>query len=113
MNPEVKQLWIDALLSGEYQQGKMALKHGDDYCCWGVLCDISGLGEWRMDGYGVLGYRVGEATMVGVPEGAVLEWAGIKDRVPYNEDQLISSLASFNDADFTFKQIARLIEMGL
>lgn len=44
MNPEVKALWLNALRSGEYQQGTGKLKqtYGGDqrYCCLGVLCDL-------------------------------------------------------------------------
>ena len=45
MNPEIKALWLDALRSGEYKQGKAYLKKedrkgGHQYCCLGVLCDV-------------------------------------------------------------------------
>jgi hypothetical protein len=54
VNAEVKQQWLDALRSGEYEQTKGALRRGnpldpedlDDgynagYCCLGVLCDLA------------------------------------------------------------------------
>lgn len=44
MNPEIKQLWIDALRSDQYIQGNNYLKYdleGTTYhCCLGVLCDV-------------------------------------------------------------------------
>jgi hypothetical protein len=44
MNPEIKQLWIDALRSGQYKQGRGKLKTETDgvcyYCCLGVLCEL-------------------------------------------------------------------------
>ena len=40
MKPEIKERWLIALRSGNYQQGKGQLKDGDRYCCLGVLCDI-------------------------------------------------------------------------
>ena len=40
MNQEVKKLWIEALRSGEYQQGYGALCCGNTYCCLGVLTDL-------------------------------------------------------------------------
>ena len=50
MNPEVKQLWLDALRSGKYEQGKLMLRPTDNsYCCLGVLCEIaqeSGIGQY-------------------------------------------------------------------
>jgi hypothetical protein len=46
MNQEVKAQWLDALRSGEYQQGKFGLtrKCADGtvrHCCLGVLCDLA------------------------------------------------------------------------
>ena len=40
MDKRIKQKWIDALLSGEYQQTRQQLFDGDGYCCLGVLCDL-------------------------------------------------------------------------
>lgn len=45
MNPEIKELWLEALRSGNYPQGIGALKEiklGEEiyrYCCLGVLCE--------------------------------------------------------------------------
>ena len=39
MKPEIKQLWINALRSGKYQQGTGCLRKEDKYCCLGVLLD--------------------------------------------------------------------------
>ena len=44
--------WLEALLSGEYKQGKEML--GDDkrgYCCWGVGCKVIGLKYSPIDGW--------------------------------------------------------------
>ena len=45
--------WIAALRSGQYKQARGSLRRtvgdfGEDtgYCCLGVLCDLSGIGEW-------------------------------------------------------------------
>lgn len=35
--------WINALRSGEYEQGKMYLYMNGKYCCLGVACVISGI----------------------------------------------------------------------
>jgi hypothetical protein len=40
MNKEVKEKWLAALRSGEYKQGRHALKQDNNFCCLGVLCDI-------------------------------------------------------------------------
>lgn len=42
MHPEVRDLWADALESGEYKQGHGALRDNEDrFCCLGVLCDLA------------------------------------------------------------------------
>lgn len=42
MTPELKQKWIDALESGNYQQCRGRLHDGKGYCCLGVLCVVAG-----------------------------------------------------------------------
>lgn len=39
-----KTKWVNALRSGEYQQGKAVLHNPtqDTYCCLGVLCEVTG-----------------------------------------------------------------------
>lgn len=47
MDKDIKEKWLVALRSGEYEQGNCALRtNANKYCCLGVLCDISGAGEW-------------------------------------------------------------------
>jgi hypothetical protein len=48
MDTEVKDRWIDALESGDYEQGRSVLATvADDgkrkYCCLGVLCEVLGI----------------------------------------------------------------------
>ncbi len=41
MDQQIKQLWVDALRSGDYKQGRLALRTEDDrFCVMGVLCNI-------------------------------------------------------------------------
>lgn len=44
MNKEMKEKWVEALRSGEYNQGKGRLRqanqYGSYYCCLGVLRDL-------------------------------------------------------------------------
>jgi hypothetical protein len=48
MNPTVKALWIEALESGRYRQGKHVLRtDSDTYCCLGVLCDLVKPDGWK------------------------------------------------------------------
>jgi hypothetical protein len=48
--PTVIKLWLAALRSGEYSQGRKHLKEGGSFCCLGVLCDLAskrGSGKWE------------------------------------------------------------------
>lgn len=41
LSPDKKQRWIDALRSGDYEQGKKYLKDENGaYCCLGVFADV-------------------------------------------------------------------------
>lgn len=41
MNPkEARQLWIDALRSGEYHQEQHVLSYNGAFCCLGVACEL-------------------------------------------------------------------------
>lgn len=42
-----RQAWLDALKSGNYQQGRFDLRpDADHYCCLGVACDVIDPGDW-------------------------------------------------------------------
>ena len=43
---EHRRLWVQALRSGKYAQYLGYLHTNGGFCCLGVACDISGLGEW-------------------------------------------------------------------
>jgi len=112
MDPEVKKLWVYALRSGDYEQGKGRLKNGDKYCCLGVLCDLhskSGLEsseEWNGGSYKHLNSVLSKD---------VLEWSGL-DRNNGDFviiDQIESCLTYHNDREKTFNQIADAIEEQL
>ena len=52
MKPRIKARWIKALLSGDYTQGRNALKSSTDggktfkHCCLGVLCELVDPDGW-------------------------------------------------------------------
>lgn len=106
----MKKLWIEALTSGEYEQGRNALRKGDAYCCLGVLCDLhrkESRRRWRL-GHHWFKYG-GEPT--GLPE-FVTDWAGLPAR-PYPVLANGSNLADLNDKGTPFPEIAKLIEQHL
>jgi hypothetical protein len=132
MKPEIKQLWIDALRSGEYIQGHGALKTSWGYCCLGVLCDLhrkhTGKGDWNFNKY--------QAEAPGNPNGTetaavflsekITEWSGVENGNPFVKlDGRQYDLAGLNDGmtvvqgteekfrKFSFNEIADLIEEQL
>ena len=112
MNSEVKALWLAALRSGEYEQGRGRLRGQDNrFCCLGVLCDIhakAGLGEWiPLDG-GWVSY--GEPKNRGVLTTGVMAWAGLGLESPKLGDR---TLAEINDTGMSFADIADIIEENL
>lgn len=122
LDPNTRAL-VNALRSGEYQQTRSVLRRGDSYCCLGVACDISGKGRWVecLDmsnlGYDTPGQRAGWDRQVSGPYYAetsflpheVTDWLGWKNRNPVVTSDG-RTLASLNDAGYSFAQIADLIE---
>ena len=49
MDPEAREVWLEALRSGQYEQGQHALKYHNKYCCLGVLCAVTGQGKWAKE----------------------------------------------------------------
>lgn len=114
MKKEIADKWTKALRSGEYKQGAGALKRDDCYCCLGVLCDISGLGEWdnRARSSEQASYRImGMLRVLGAFD-MVQEWAGLisPNGVAKNKHEE-SSLVYKNDKEnLSFSQIADYID---
>jgi len=54
LGQDVKRMWVDALRSGRFVQGKGTLFHSGRHCCLGVLAEVVG----RLEGRCVVGeYR--------------------------------------------------------
>lgn len=85
MDAELKAKWITALRSGEYKQARGWLRRDDAFCCLGVLCDISGRGEWRgnqfnfPDDHRLGGLPVRWAKEIGVGQSAEAKLAAMND----------------------------------
>lgn len=113
-----RQKWIDALQSGEYPQTGGALRDEIGFCCLGVACDVSGLGEWQRTkrrnsaSYGY-SYQVNEESEAGALPNAVREWLGLRLADGEYTTRLGKSatLAELNDMyGGTFDSIADFIE---
>ena len=122
MKQEIKQKWIDALKSGEYQQGRERLKTKDGkYCCLGVLCDIyskeTGEGEWVKNKYGGFAFEIEEKNSKWELPRKVYQWAELDGDNPIfsSPDNKFgtSSLAEVNDAGVPFDKIAFIIQEKL
>ena len=130
MNKGIKALWIDALRSGEYEQGTGFLRKegtGDggrgEFCCLGVLCDLyveseenyvdpQGPVEWEaLTLQGATYARRIEDHLSFLPD-SVMEWAGLTDNEGSyaRSDGGWSSLVEMNDNGYTFDEIADVIE---
>ncbi len=111
MNPQIKQKWVSALRSGDYQQTQERLRKEDGFCCLGVLCDLyikENNVEWQhneVDGYFY------EKHFAALPP-SVVEWSGIADSNPYVNGG-IGTLSGLNDRGSTFNVIADVIEEHL
>jgi hypothetical protein len=123
LKPEIKTLWLEALRSGQYEQGVAALRSAENkFCCLGVLCDIAAkhnMGEWVED----TPWRFeisGTADTVLIPP-PIVDWAfevQPHTRVDYwdlGEGMVADgkSLANLNDHGTTFEEIANIIEKEL
>lgn len=120
-----REKWVEALRSGEYEQGKGALRvytDGEDaFCCLGVACDLavrSGEGNWS----GGYFYSVsGDPGNFQVLPKSIQDWLGLT-----NDSAILGTpleygtegghawlLTELNDhVGYSFAQIADLIESG-
>jgi hypothetical protein len=123
MKPEIKAQWIAALRSGKYPQTTHNLKTEQGFCCLGVLCDISGVGEWDDQGHGYEYYVVyggRECSVLHSRLAKEIGWdvknfgqagivPGLTLRDAPGEENLVR-LTQLNDDGFTFDQIADIIQ---
>ena len=113
MNAAVKEKWLAALESGDYPQGKFALKEAQNgvvsYCCLGVLCEVA-VAE------GVISEaapREDSPTYIFNGSTAylptkVMEWAGLTSHAGDLEEENVC-LTRLNDNGVPFAEIAEVI----
>ena len=94
-------MWLEALRSGEYQQGRSYLKKDNKYCCLGVLAEKMGV----LDKDGLCFGESG--TLDGwIDQGTCPLREGDRGIVSMN------CLAGHNDLGKTFEEIADIIEQN-
>lgn len=109
MNSDIKKRWVEALTSGEYIQGKGALRDPDNkYCCLGVLCDLhnretNGKWCWEKDTVSPFYKYLGKMAML---PNIVRTWSGV---MVENHRKL----SDMNDSGVSFKGIAEYIDKNL
>ncbi len=107
MKEVVKDKWVAALRSGNYEQASGVLYDGKGYCCLGVLCDVMGLKPEQHDTNFSSEYTFGDES--GVLPPAVMEKAGIRfanGGYAYAR----KALSHDNDRGKSFNEIADIIE---
>lgn len=128
MKNKIKDMWIDNLINGNYEQGKDCLKDEDKYCCLGVLCDLY-IKEhnlsWNSDPIKNRKYSIFNCVSTLPVE--VADWAGISrennlspfmegvdPKVSINlEDITLAELNDKGDENSTFENIAKIIQEQL
>jgi hypothetical protein len=109
MDKELKAKWLEALRSGRYAQGRCYLNNNKQFCCLGVLIDITYPGEWSKD-TNVEGLMAHD-NQVSMPSIQFEEKVGINHLT-------VNKLADMNDGHNdqppkTFHEIADWIEANL
>ena len=106
MDKALKAKWLEALRSGKYKQGRGKLRSVDDeFCCLGVLCDISGQGEWETlgDQTGYLSLTEREYDWYQLPQ-FMMKFSGIR----LQEQRTLMVLNDIKE--LSFPEIANWIE---
>lgn len=117
MDPRVKHKWTAALTSGEYMQGRGAMRSTTErydrpvYCCLGVLCDL-----YDKERPAEVIWSRFNSLMTEILPDAVSEWAGLNPcnspRLQHNG--LDAKMSVLNDnRKLSFAEIADLIKQQL
>lgn len=129
MKKKIKKLWLEALNSGEYAQGRRFLcqkgKKYDTFCCLGVLCDIAVLQGLKMNLQTLTkSERATCSTQINSISFKVESYDGRINILPHSIDvwaglntdkanTTLMKLILMNDEGKSFKAIAAVIEAEL
>jgi hypothetical protein len=76
MNERIKKLWVEALRSGKYKQGRGKLRNeSNEFCCLGVLCNLH-----AQEHPDIAAAQTSQTEYMGssaMPSDAVCDWAGL------------------------------------
>lgn len=124
MNQQIKEQWVAALRSGEYQQTKTVLHDSEGFCCLGVLADLylKEVGKkWDVIAEDCFMFPMFNEEVL---PNEVMDWADLSWDNPEVTVERFSPIAGqnvpcnvplsdLNDTDHDFKMIAALIEEQL
>lgn len=123
MKKEIADKWVEALRSGKYQQGQLALRPEEtQFCCLGVLCDIIAPNDWMMPPMTNKAYTNKQYVFLkgnGEHEGQVLP-PTVKLAAGMNSDNGMYhpaegsavALSEMNDSGSSFAELANFIELN-
>ena len=112
LNPEqARKKLVEALRSGDYEQGKARLKSGNKFCCLGVACDLYAKHERPESGWHLeddIGW-----TFLGLHDllpKEVMIWLGFATSNGMGKSKSSLSLDYLNDRGRSFEYISDVIE---
>lgn len=98
-----KKKWVDALMSGKYEQGHSRLKFAGLHCCLGVACEVVGAKNIEEKGYIV---NTENSVIEGIEK--------IPDLIHGNSrNPVVAQLTNLNDNEVPFEVIAGVIDEWL
>lgn len=119
MKKDIADLWVKALRSGKYAQGKHSLNSGSSafgnsraFCCLGVLCELAieaGVPVNKVNAPTWADQVYYDGNSKYLPP-SVMEWADIKTNSGQLYGTHIPSLADLNDKGSSFEFLADKIE---
>ena len=111
MNPRIKKLWVAALRSGDYLQGKHVLRLNAStetrFCCLGVLCNLHAIDHPEIAAYQLDPNKYMNHEYL-VPD-SVAKWAGL----PGGAATKLTNMNDTGSCPCSFNQIADWIEKNI
>lgn len=117
--------WIRALRSGKYKQGAGKLRsEKDEFCCLGVLSDITHPDHWGKNSAGCYTHGVCGSPPASVLNPFLKQESGMKSTLGFHISAMVQtdkgnidiphlSLTALNDDGIHFSEIADIIEKAM
>jgi len=104
---DAQETWIQALESGEYNQGTGALHKQDSFCCLGVACDLykKELSVEHREGFTTVMY---DGSLVSAPH-HVVKQLKLHSKWGTSKNKVEGTLSTLNDDGSSFAEIAAML----